>query len=801
MKLTQQFVLGSALMVLLVLFAAFIAKQALNDIKHKYDVTESQGLSVLDVLQDIRVNGLRIVSSVNEATLLSTLGSAKNQALWVPGVAVEASLIDGGIAALSLESQHYITLARAMSLNIVDAEKMNAYSMRLIEQARYFSEMLGDKVDRAQILTSKEALEETEMLFLSEVNAQLLRQHQFIATNQMVLEASLNAAKEKLAWLAISGVLILLMALLYLRRMLVTPIQTLIEMTREVGAGNLSASVHVKGKNEFAELANALNSMVKQLDKTTVTHEYFEQVLHYMPGILVVVGRQGNIERINRGCEQLLGYAQDELIGQPFQKLMVLENVAYSDAERAQEFRSLTHAEGRFFHKDGHLLDVSFSARPIRNYYHDIVGGVYIAQDATEKKSVQEKIESIQRLKSLGVLAGGVAHDFNNILSVIIGNLSMVDNLLEQIDTPKLESKNAIKRHLKSIDEAGARGAELCLQMLAYAGGGRYSLKSVSLNDVFERMRGLLGSVCHHCEMVAFEADENMENIQADENQLQQVIMNLVSNAHNALEGQVDRTIQIRTGMADMQKKDFENFYGEEGVAAGRFAWLEVSDFGCGMDEETIERMFEPFFTTKFTGRGLGMSAILGIVRGHFGALRVDSVVNEGTTIRAYFPVLSQTQGHALQADVSGRDTGEQNGVHSDMSMSASAMEKNIVVGARILVIDDELGMLEMAQLGFEAMGCHVITAQSGQQGLNLYRDKQQEIDVVLLDMTMPLMSGNVVFRELLHLNADVRVILTSGHGRKVVLEQFQDMPLKAFLHKPYELNDLYTVLAKVLAE
>ncbi len=392
--------------------------------------------------------------------------------------------------------------------------------------------------------------------------------------------------------------------------------------------------------------------------------------------------------------------------------------------------------------------------------------------EITERKQAEQKLQHLDRVKSLGVLAGGIAHDFNNILATIFGNVGLA--------LMKTDDKNPVKKHLQQIEIASKRAADLCKQMLAYSGRGKFVVLPIDLSEaVRETMQMLSTSIPRHvtCKMAL---DGNLPPVEGDNTQIQQLIMNLIINAYEAI-GDEQGVLSLTTGTVHVDRGYLQSAHAADGIQPGEFVFLEVSDSGCGMDEEVKQHLFDPFFTTKFTGRGLGMSALLGIVRGHHGAIHIDSEPGQGTRIRVLFPPLREQMA------------------------TTQAIEPNDVkkaddrdTGATILIIDDEETIREAAAAILEDVGYRTLSAENGEQGVALYRAHQQEIAAVLLDMTMPNMDGRECFAELQRINPDVRVILSSGYDEQEATSHFDDHALAAFVQKPYFPERLQAVVAQV---
>ncbi|MEI6972600.1 MAG: PAS domain-containing protein [bacterium] len=364
-------------------------------------------------------------------------------------------------------------------------------------------------------------------------------------------------------------------------------------------------------------------------------------------------------------------------------------------------------------------------ASPVHDAQGNVIGAIEISRNITERKKLEadrrefdSRMNQTQRLESLGVLAGGIAHDFNNILTSILGH---ADLALDEM-SPLASGRES----LEQIKTAAMRAAELCIQMLAYSGRGRLEKQDFCLSNLVEELLHMLRtSISKKC-VLNLNLEKQVLLMHGDVSQIRQILMNLVMNASEAI-GDRSGSITVSTGAADCSKEYLEQHYIIHPLNAGLYVYLEVSDTGCGMSRETIQRMFEPFFTTKFTGRGLGLSAILGIVKAHGGALRVYSELGKGTTIKVLFPATSDTEfgGTELPSETQWRGRGT------------------------VLLVDDEETVRAVTGKLLERLGLDVLTVTDGQEGVALYRDHKADIAVVLLDLTMPHMNGEEAFRQL----------------------------------------------------
>jgi len=383
-----------------------------------------------------------------------------------------------------------------------------------------------------------------------------------------------------------------------------------------------------------------------------------------------------------------------------------------------------------------------------------------------ENERLHERLVQVAKLESLGVLAGGIAHDFNNLLTVILANAKLTHRALPP-DSPHSSP-------LEAIIVSSNVASRLTAQLLAYAGKGRLDLAPLDLSAHVREMEPLLrGLVGGHVQL-RITLTASLPMVEADASQIQQIVMNLLINASEALEKQRG-LVEIRTGRTRIDDPKLPGLAPGCRVDPGPYVTLEVSDSGCGMDESTVARIFDPFFSRKFSGRGLGLAATLGIVRGHRGALCVQSRPGAGSVFTAYLPVSERRP--PPQTRVRGDLRGE----------------------GLVLVVDDDEAVCEVALRSLERYGYSVLIAVSASQALGILRDRPDEIDLVLLDLTMPDMDGHVAFAEMRHLRPDLRVILVSGYDAKDAAGRFPETALAGFLQKPFDPEALAAKVGEVL--
>lgn len=420
--------------------------------------------------------------------------------------------------------------------------------------------------------------------------------------------------------------------------------------------------------------------------------------------------------------------------------------------------------EYRIERSDGEIRWIRERVRVTREGQKRRLDGV--TSDITELKEAEQqrvqleaKFQQTQKLESLGVLAGGIAHDFNNLLVGVLGHA--------QLALQDLPANSPVRRNLGGIEKAARRAASLCRQMLTYAGKGSITTEPIDLRETVEEMGELLSASIPKSIELRYDFSGTLPAIEADASQIRQVVMNLITNAAEAI-GE-HGAIEITGRAVERDRAELAFSYVGEGLEAGKYVELVVSDDGCGMDEETRERLFEPFYSTKFAGRGLGLAAVLGIVRSHGGAIKVESKPGYGTTIRL---LLAAFEGQVVETSAS-------------LQVSSSWRGTGTV-----LVVDDEEAARDVASLLLERAGFCVLTAGDGVEALEVL-ERHDEIVCVLLDLTMPRMDGTETYRRLRSLGSQVSVILCSGYPAQQTVERFEGLGLAHILEKPYTAESL----------
>ena len=389
-----------------------------------------------------------------------------------------------------------------------------------------------------------------------------------------------------------------------------------------------------------------------------------------------------------------------------------------------------------------------------------------------DKARMEEHVRHMQKLESLGVLASGIAHDFNNLLAVIVGNSDII--------AAEVKGRQLLGHCNSEIQKAAQRASDLVAQMLAYSGGGTFVADAVDLSLLVEGMQYLLRSSVSKKAKLEYALATELPEVAGDAAQLQQVVMNLVTNASDAL-GEKNGEIRIETGEVDADDVYLASLYLDEHLAPGRYVYLEVKDTGSGLDEESLDRIFDPFFTTKFAGRGLGLAAVMGIVRAHKGGVRVLSIPGQGTAFRIHLPLLNPAVVSELADD-------DEDGL---LGRGAN--------GVRILLADDEEMVRVLGQLILEQHGYEVVTATDGDEAIAAFREHCDTLSLVLLDMTMPRKNGYEVAAAVRAIRRDMPIVLCSGYADVEARTRYADLQMDGFLKKPYRMNELLQVVQRVL--
>jgi PAS domain S-box-containing protein len=394
---------------------------------------------------------------------------------------------------------------------------------------------------------------------------------------------------------------------------------------------------------------------------------------------------------------------------------------------------------------------------------------IQVARSREIREEYALNLAETQKLEALGVLAGGIAHDFNNLLTVILGNTS--------IALAALPAAATARAPLEQVELAAMRSTDLARQMLAYSGKGTFVIEVVSLPDTVTGLEALLRAAISKKAHLSVDFARETPTIEADATQLRQVILNLITNASDAI-GDTNGSISVRSGQVDADRAYLSGYELAGELPEGSYAFLQVVDTGSGMDAATKDRIFDPFFTTKFTGRGLGLAAVQGIVRGHQGAMKVESRPGVGTTFTLIFPA-------------SGREV--------PVVPSTPTPPSGLASGT-VLVVDDDDAVRGMAARMVASLGFEVVSAANGNEAVRVLSERPGAFAFVLLDLMMPGMGGDEVMLEMQRIGATTPVVLSSGYDAEQISRRFVGGIVAAVLQKPYEMDQLRAAAFDVVA-
>jgi PAS domain S-box-containing protein len=499
------------------------------------------------------------------------------------------------------------------------------------------------------------------------------------------------------------------------------------------------------------------------------SEERFRNLVENINDVIYTVDLNQRLTYISPVVKDLLGYYPDEVIGESIERFILKEDfpLVFQNIQRLLT-GTIGPAEFRIIDKNGKIHWVRSSSRPI-SVDGKITGIQGVLTDQTERKLLEDQLRQSQKLESLGTLAGGVAHDINNILGIIMGHV----DLLTQAKMDPEKSRKSIK----AIDNALKRGTGVVRQLLTFARKGEAVLESVTLNDIVEEIHKLILQTFPKAIEIVVQLSPKSPHIRADNTQIHQVMLNLCVNARDAMpEG---GTLFISTQI--ISKEEIQIRFPL--APSKNYAVIEVSDTGMGMDESTKSRIFEPFFTTKKSnkGTGLGLSTVFGIARSHNGYIDVESKPGEGTIFGVYFPLEERTP--------------------EILNNQKIRPSEPLGGNETILLVEDEPLLSEITEMALVSNGYKVFTAKDGLEAVETYQKHFADLHLVLTDIELPKISGEELVKRLIAIKSSTKIIITSGHLEVEMKERILTLGAKSFLSKPYDQVQILSIIRKVLDE
>ncbi len=584
------------------------------------------------------------------------------------------------------------------------------------------------------------------------------------------------------------------------------PVINLAHLAKRIANGEYGAQLPVSTNDEVGLLSESLNQMSHQVQQKSIdletanrvlqqelaerkrteeflkaSEEKFRSLVENSFDVIFVLDSSGVFLFVSPSWEIHFGHPAASVVGQQFDSFVhpddtpqcaaYLRQVMESGRAAASPNYRVKHANGSWslFIANGTLYrDPSGQALYI-GIGHDISDEKRLEE---ERLNLERQFLHAQKLESLGIMAGGIAHDFNNLLTVIIGNL--------ELSGMQLDGTSQVAIRIEQAMQASLRAADLTRQMLAYSGKGVFELKKLDLNHLIKENSDLFRTTVPKSITMTTEISTTLPPVLGDAGQMQQVIMNLITNAAEAI-GCEPGNIMIATSVEDCDRTLLQQSRLEQKPPPGRYVSIDVTDSGCGMNEETQRRIFEPFYTTKFTGRGLGMASVMGIIKSHNGAIILYSEQGFGSTFKVLLPICTGQQSLSLSVPI--------NNILSKLHRTTAGT---------VLVVDDEELVREVCGEYLKDMGLQTLSAADGKEAVELFSRHIHNISLVILDLTMPHMDGVSTLRALRQLQPDIKVIISSGHSTQTTATVFSADKPDRFIQKPFQMQELQEMIVNI---
>ncbi len=517
-----------------------------------------------------------------------------------------------------------------------------------------------------------------------------------------------------------------------------------------VGGGALFHRRNRRRQRRERELEESLKQGLAKLRRS---EERYRKLFERNVAGVVRAGTDGTILDCNNAFARLFGYASRE-------ECLALHQLTFEHGDQRSlldQLRDRDNYESTARTLDGSKVTLIWNANLVMDESGEgpVIEGTVI--DISERRRIEERQRQEQKLESLEMLAGGIAHDLNNLLVGILGNA----DLARREVTASLQ----VGEYLDEIEDAAHRAASLATKMLAYSGKGRFVTSDIDLSSAVDEVLLLL--TISQRVVIERHLAGDLPAVRADNTQVNQLLINLITNAVEAVGDEASSLIEITTGSRHCDRQYLAETFIDEDLDEGLYAFVEVRDDGPGIAPEVQAKVFDPFVTTKLPGRGLGLPVVLGIVRGHRGALEIDSEPGRGTTVRVWLPATE---------------------VRAEKPRPAQSVDDTWSGSGKVLLVDDEALVRNIAQQMLEILGFEVLTASDGDEGVDLFRRHSQDIELVVLDLSMRRMGGEEAFHEIRRIRPDARILLASGYSAQTATERFKGQGLAGFIQKPYQL-------------
>jgi PAS domain S-box-containing protein len=528
-----------------------------------------------------------------------------------------------------------------------------------------------------------------------------------------------------------------------------------------------SAAIAIENARLYEKAQKEIAIRKKTEEALRESENRYRTVLDANPDSVIVYDMEGRVIYLNPTFTKVFGWSLEERLGKKMDMFIPQEDWPTTSLmiEKMLTGKNVSGIETRRYTKAGDIIPVSMSGAMFNDRDGKPAGSVVNLRDIGERKRLEAQIQQSQKMEAIGTLAGGIAHDYNNLLMGILGNLSLIS-----LD---FDSSHPYSAKLKNIEKYVQSGAELTKQLLGFAKGGKYEVKPVDLNGLIEKSSEMFSRTKKEV-TIHRKYQTEIWSVEADSSQIEQVLLNLYVNAGQAMPGGGE--LYLQTNNVTLNQDHFRHF----SAKTGNYVKISVKDTGVGMDENTLKRIFDPFFTTKdrSMGTGLGLASAYGIIKKHGGMINAHSVIGQGSTFDVYLPASSKKivrKEQVSQEALRGSET--------------------------ILLVDDEGIVIDVGGQILERLGYRVVTARSGKEAIELYRANKNKINIVILDVIMPDMGGGETYDRLKKINPDIKVLLSSGYSINGQASEIMNRGCNGFIQKPFNVQQLSRKIRDILSK